>query len=103
LHKPDLHEPLRCPVCRAPWKDLPDCPRCGSDLAFLATIREKAHFHLDRAVWFAQHHEHTKALKHVEESLALFSTSRALALKITLLARLKQYGRMLRCIIEHAG
>jgi hypothetical protein len=98
LRKLELHEPLRCPVCRAPWKDDSTCPRCGSDLTFLSTLRQKARCLFHRALRHARQGEDCQALALVDESLGLFCTRQAAALKITLHAKLKQYDRMLRCI-----
>ena len=33
---------FRCPTCRAPWREAPECPRCGADLAPLMQVVVKA-------------------------------------------------------------
>jgi predicted amidophosphoribosyltransferase len=35
-------EPLRCPTCRAPWRGVSACPRCGTDLAPLMGVAARA-------------------------------------------------------------
>jgi predicted amidophosphoribosyltransferase len=32
----------RCPACRAPWRALATCPRCGADLAPLMRLAARA-------------------------------------------------------------
>ncbi len=33
---------MTCPTCRAPWRERPECPRCGSDLAPLMRVAAAA-------------------------------------------------------------
>jgi hypothetical protein len=33
---------FHCPTCRAPWRGVTNCPRCGSDLAALMRLAVKA-------------------------------------------------------------
>ena len=33
---------MRCPTCRAPWREQPECSRCGSDLAPLMRLSAEA-------------------------------------------------------------
>jgi hypothetical protein len=35
-------EPLHCPTCRAPWRGVSACPRCGTDLAPLMGAAARA-------------------------------------------------------------
>jgi predicted amidophosphoribosyltransferase len=37
-----MSEVLHCPTCRAPWRGITICPRCGSDLAALMRVAVKA-------------------------------------------------------------
>ena len=37
-----MSEPLRCPTCRAPWRGVSACPRCGTDLAPLMGVAARA-------------------------------------------------------------
>jgi len=37
-----MSDALHCPTCRAPWRGMAICPRCGSDLAALMRVAVKA-------------------------------------------------------------
>ncbi|MBI3326333.1 MAG: hypothetical protein HYZ81_06480 [Nitrospinae bacterium] len=37
-----MSEVFHCPTCRAPWRGVTICPRCGSDLAALMRVAVKA-------------------------------------------------------------
>lgn len=37
-----MSEGFHCPTCRAPWRSVTICPRCGSDLAALMRVAVKA-------------------------------------------------------------
>jgi len=37
-----MNEPPRCPTCRASWRAVAACPRCGTDLAPLMRITARA-------------------------------------------------------------
>jgi hypothetical protein len=37
-----VSEPLHCPTCRAPWRGVSACPRCGTDLAPLMGAAARA-------------------------------------------------------------
>jgi predicted amidophosphoribosyltransferase len=37
-----VSETFHCPTCRAPWRGVTRCPRCGSDLATLMRVAAKA-------------------------------------------------------------
>ena len=39
----DPSGPLRCPVCRAKFRETRQCSRCGADLSVLMTLAEAAH------------------------------------------------------------
>ncbi len=43
-----MSEPLRCPTCRAPWRGVSACPRCGTDLAPIMSAAVRA-WHLREA------------------------------------------------------
>jgi hypothetical protein len=33
---------MRCPTCRSPWREQPECSRCGSDLTPLMRVAAEA-------------------------------------------------------------
>jgi hypothetical protein len=37
-----MSEAFHCPTCRAPWRGVTRCPRCGSDVAALMRMAAKA-------------------------------------------------------------
>jgi predicted amidophosphoribosyltransferase len=37
-----MNEVFRCPTCRAPWRGVTTCPRCGSDLTAIMRVAVKA-------------------------------------------------------------
>jgi hypothetical protein len=37
-----MSEILRCPTCRTPWRGVPLCPRCGSDVTAIMRVAAKA-------------------------------------------------------------
>ena len=37
-----MSEGLRCPTCRASWRGVTICPRCGSDLTAIMRVAVKA-------------------------------------------------------------
>jgi hypothetical protein len=37
-----MSEAFHCPTCRAPWRGVTRCPRCGSDVAALMRVAAKA-------------------------------------------------------------
>ena len=37
-----MRESARCPACRAPWRGVTTCPRCGADLAPLMRLATRA-------------------------------------------------------------
>lgn len=87
MNRPELHEPLRCPVCRAPWKDADACYRCGSDLTLLRSIRDAAL----RLQYSAQESLRRGRLDEAEALVtaarALFTDRRGIALEAYVLAR----------------
>ncbi|MHC9544941.1 MAG: hypothetical protein AB9903_35950 [Vulcanimicrobiota bacterium] len=93
-----FHEPLLCPVCRAPWKDTPQCHRCGSDRSGLEMIRLKARQLLAQALCHERNNETEKALTTAERSLTLFISREAFALKILLLARAGRHADIARSL-----
>jgi predicted amidophosphoribosyltransferase len=36
---------VTCPTCRSPWREQPECPRCGSDLTPLMQLAAEAWRH----------------------------------------------------------
>lgn len=93
MQKPDFHEPLKCPICRAPWKDEDICYRCGSELSFLLKIKRKAKLQVKKARWLAKNGDEAKALNLVDASLYIFFTREAVALKIYLLTKLGYFKK----------
>src|SRR5690242_4910686 len=39
---PPASAPLACPTCRAAWRGVPTCPRCGADLTALMRVAVRA-------------------------------------------------------------
>lgn len=37
-----MNDRLRCPTCRAPWREVAICPRCGTDLTSLMRVAVRA-------------------------------------------------------------
>ena len=37
-----MSEPPRCPTCRAPWRGVSACPRCGTELTPLMGVAARA-------------------------------------------------------------
>lgn len=62
----------KCPVCRAPYRNNPVCPRCQTDLLDLITIRNQAILHYNRALDHALQGEWEQALEFVEEAILHF-------------------------------
>jgi hypothetical protein len=60
-----MNEGFRCPTCRAPWRGVIICPRCGSDLSAIMRVAAKA-WELREAVRLA-----LCASDHPEQALAL--------------------------------
>jgi hypothetical protein len=79
---------MRCPTCRAPWREAPECPRCGSDLAPLMHVAAAAFHHRTAATEALTAGRWSEALHHAMEANRLHQTERGDAL--VLVARLVQ-------------
>ena len=79
---------MRCPTCRAPWREEPECPRCGSDLAPLMHIAAAAFHHRTAAGEALTTGRWSVALHHATEANRLHRTERGDSL--LLLARMAQ-------------
>ena len=79
---------MRCPTCRAPWREAPECPRCGSDLTPLMRVAATALHHRTAAAEALAAERWGDALHHASEANRLHRTERGDAL--LLVARLVQ-------------
>lgn len=79
---------MRCPTCRAAWREAPECPRCGSDLTPLMRVAAAAFHHRTAAGEALNAGRWSDALHHANEANRLHRTERGDAL--LLLARLVQ-------------
>jgi len=62
---------MTCPTCRAPWRETPECPRCGSDLAPLMRIAAAAWRHRRAALAALEAGAWSEALDHAREAAQL--------------------------------
>lgn len=99
----DLHEPLLCPICRAPWKDEDTCYRCKGDLAVLRRIRKDAALSLERSKASLKASNLRDAQVFVDESLKLFLSREAISLKACLLAKEGQFQSAYRLFLVLRG
>jgi hypothetical protein len=79
---------MRCPTCRAPWREEPECPRCGSDLAPLMRAAAAAFHHRAAAAEALTTGRWIDALHHATEANRLHRTERGE--ELLLVARLVQ-------------
>lgn len=77
---------MTCPTCRAPWRESPECPRCGSDLTALMRLAAAAFHHRKAATAALTTGRLSEALHHANEANRLHRTERGDAL--LLMARL---------------
>ena len=63
---------MKCPVCRAPYRENPTCSRCQVDLSPLIEIRNRALIQYNRALEFAKNGEWNDALKCVDRAIHFF-------------------------------
>jgi len=77
---------MRCPTCRAHWREAPECARCGSDLAPLMRVAATAFHHRIAAVEALTAGRWSEAAHHANEANQLHRTERGDGL--LLLARL---------------
>jgi hypothetical protein len=71
---------MRCPTCRAPWREAPECSRCGSDLAPLMRVAVAAFHHRAAAAQALTAGRWSEALHHATEANRLHRTERGDAL-----------------------
>jgi len=101
-----MHEPLRCPVCRAPWKDGDSCYRCRSDLTFLRLIMQKAGGLRKRARALVSEERLEEAQRLLDESLRLFTGREGISLKAYILAlegKFELLAPLLELLTERGG
>lgn len=67
---------MRCPTCRAPWREQPECARCGSDLAPLMRVAAAAFHHRMAATEALTAGRWSEALDHANEANRLHRTER---------------------------
>lgn len=79
---------MKCPTCRAPWREDPDCPRCGSDLTPLMRAAAAAYHHRTAAAAALTAGRWSEALRHASEANRLHRTERGE--ELLLVARLVQ-------------
>ena len=65
---------MRCPTCRAPWREQPECSRCGSDLTPLMHVSAEAWRHRTAAAALLAGERWSDALHHVREANRLHRT-----------------------------
>jgi len=79
---------MKCPTCRAAWREEPECARCGSDLEPLMRVAAAAFHHRTAATEALAVGRWNEALDHAMEANRLHQTERGDAL--VLVARLVQ-------------
>jgi predicted amidophosphoribosyltransferase len=77
---------MRCPTCRAPWREEPECARCGSDLTPLMQLAAMAWRHRNAAAAALSAGRWDEALDHAAEANRLHRTEASD--ELLLLARL---------------
>jgi len=82
---------MTCPTCRAPWRETPECPRCGSDLTAVMRTAAAAWRHRRAALAALSAGRDAEALGHAREALALQATEEGAAL--VFVARVVHAGR----------
>ncbi len=71
----------RCPTCRAAWRGVTECPRCGTDLAELMQVAAKAWELREQArTAFCAGAQAAEALALAQASCQLHATPRGLRL-----------------------
>ncbi|MGK5094099.1 hypothetical protein WDW89_19050 [Deltaproteobacteria bacterium TL4] len=65
---------MKCPVCRAPYRENAICSRCKTDLQPLLEIRNNAFLYYNYAVAQARQSEWTQALNTLEQALSLYES-----------------------------
>jgi hypothetical protein len=65
---------MRCPTCRAPWREQPECSRCGSDLAPLMRLWADAWRYRAAAAAALAGQRWSEALHHAREANRLHRT-----------------------------
>ncbi len=72
---------MRCPTCRAPWREQTECPRCGSDLEPVMRVAAAAWRHRVAAIQALEAGRVEEALHHARKAGRLHDTSRPLLLE----------------------
>lgn len=65
---------MRCPTCGTAWREQPECPRCGSDLAPLMRVATEAWRHRLAAAGSLAGERWSEALQHAREANRLQRT-----------------------------
>jgi hypothetical protein len=73
---------MRCPTCRAPWREETECARCGSDLAPLMRLAAAAWRHRRAAAEALAAGRLDDARYHAREANRLHHTERGTALAL---------------------
>jgi hypothetical protein len=73
---------MRCPTCRTSWREAPECPRCGSDLAPLMRLAAAAFHHRTAAIEALTAGRWSEARHHANEANRLHRTERGDALLV---------------------
>jgi hypothetical protein len=79
---------MKCPTCRAPWREETECARCGSDLGPLMGVAAVAFQHRIAATEALAAGRWSEALDHASEANRLHRTERGEELVVV--ARLGQ-------------
>lgn len=66
-----------CPTCRSPWREIAECPRCGSDLESLMRVAAAAFRHRRAAFAALAAGADHEALTHALEAMSLQRTEDA--------------------------
>ena len=83
---------IKCPVCRAPYRETSPCPRCQTDLLPLLEIRNHALRCYNDALEQAQAAHWTVALEKIDQAIAHFQNQGEFhLLRGKILAHLRQY------------
>jgi predicted amidophosphoribosyltransferase len=71
---------MTCPTCRSPWREQPECPRCGSDLTPLMQLAAAAWHHRAAATAALAEGRWPDALRHASAADQLHRTEAGTAL-----------------------
>ena len=83
---------MKCPVCRAPYRENPICSRCQTNLQPLLEIRNNAISYYNDALTKAQQSEWNEALSSLEQATSHYEPQAEFhALRGKIYAHLQQY------------